>query len=108
MPAHELSWVADYPDPEGILLPLWGSGEPDNSTGYSNPQVDELLAQAASELDPDARIATYLEAQRLILADNVVIPTFFDVEYIVRKPWVQGLVVTQMGILRLETIRIDA
>jgi ABC-type transport system substrate-binding protein len=107
MPAHELSWVADYPDPEGILLPLWGTNQPDNSTGYSNPVVDELLAEAAAELDSEARIGIYREAQRQILADNVVIPTFFDVEYTVRKPWVRGLTVTPMGILRLETIRID-
>ena len=107
MPAHELSWVADYPDPEGILLPLWGSNEADNVTGYSNPQVDRLLARAAAGEDHDTRIRIYREIQRIILADNVVIPTFFDVEYIVRKPRVQGLAVTSMGILRLETIRID-
>lgn len=106
LPAFELSWVADYPDPEAILLPLWGTERADNSAGYSNQGVDALLTAAAMERDPDMRITLYRQAQALILAENVVIPTFFDVQYIVRKPWVDGLEVTQMGILRLETISI--
>ena len=45
--------------------------------------------------------------EQLILADNVVIPAYMDVQYTVIKPYVQNLVVTPIGILRLEVATID-
>lgn len=107
VPAFELYWAADYPDPEAILLALWGSGQPNNYTDYANPDVDALLAEAAAEPDQLARASLYDEAQRLILADNVVIPAYMDVQYVVAKRYVENLTVTPMGILRLETASIS-
>jgi oligopeptide transport system substrate-binding protein len=107
LPGYELYWAADYPDPESILLALFGTNEPDNFTGYSNPDVDELLSQAAVEADPVARAGLYAEAQRLILADNAVIPAYMDVQYVVVKPFVENVRLTPMGILRFETITIE-
>jgi oligopeptide transport system substrate-binding protein len=107
VPGYELYWAADYPDPESILLSLWGTGQPDNFTGYSNPEVDRVLAQAMNETDLSARAALYAEAQRLVLADNVVIPAYMDVQYVVIKPHVQNVTLTPLGILRYESISID-
>lgn len=107
VPAFELYWAADYPDPEAILRPLWETGWPGNYTEYSNPKVDELLTQAAGETDPDARATLYARAEQSILADNVVIPAYMDVQYTVIKPYVHNLTVTPIGILRLEVATID-
>ena len=107
IPAFELYWAADYPDPEGILLPLWGTSWSGNYTDYSNPGVDGLLDRAAVETDVDQRAELYARAQELIVADNVVIPAYMDVQYTVIKPYVRNLVVTPIGILRLETVTID-
>jgi ABC-type transport system substrate-binding protein len=49
----------------------------------------------------------YADAQRLILADNVVIPAYMDVDYQVVKPHVKNLTITPIGILRLETASIE-
>lgn len=106
IPAYELYWAADYPDPAGIVGALFGTDMPDNYIGYSNSEVDDLLQQAAAETDVDARAAIYEQINALVCADNVVIPTYFDVEYTVVKPYVENLVVTPMGIIRLETVRI--
>jgi oligopeptide transport system substrate-binding protein len=107
VPAFELYWAADYPDPEAMLRPLWGTGWPGNYTDFSNPRVDDLLTQAASETDTDARADLYARAEQLILADNVVIPAYMDVQYTVIKPYVHDLTVTPIGILRLEVATID-
>jgi oligopeptide transport system substrate-binding protein len=107
VPAFELYWAADYPDPEAMLRPLWGTGWPGNYTDLSNPRVDDLLTQAASETDTDARADLYARAEQLILADNVVIPAYMDVQYTVIKPYVHDLTVTPIGILRLEVATID-
>ena len=107
VPAFELYWAADYPDPEAMLRPLWGTGWPGNYTDYSNPKVDDLLTRAASETDTDARAQLYARAEKLVLADNVVIPAYMDVQYTVIKPYVHSLAVTPIGILRLEVATID-
>lgn len=41
-----------------------------NATGYSNPEVDALLAEAAQTIDLDARAALYAEAQ--VMLDDAV------------------------------------
>jgi oligopeptide transport system substrate-binding protein len=106
-PAFELSWIADYPDPENFLAVLFGSGSPENHTGYSNPAFDKLLADAAIERDPARRRALYLEAQRLILADAVIIPCYHSIDYTLVKPYVKGLTITPMGILELDSVWIE-
>jgi peptide/nickel transport system substrate-binding protein/oligopeptide transport system substrate-binding protein len=106
-PAFELSWIADYPDPENFLAVLFGSGSGENHTGYSNPAFDRLLADAAIERDPARRRALYLEAQRIILADAVIIPCYHSIDYTLVKPHVKGLTITPMGILELDSVWIE-
>ncbi len=38
-----LGWGQDYPSPENYIRPIVGTGGDSNYTGYSNPEVDELL-----------------------------------------------------------------
>ncbi len=52
-----------------------------NTQSYSNPKVDELLAQATVERDPEKRKRLYAEFQRIVVADVPV--TFTHV-------WAQG------------------
>lgn len=106
-PAHELYWGADYPDPESLLWSLFGTGRPDNYTGYSNPAFDALLAQAAGEQDTAARAAIYAEAQQILIDDRVVIPLYNDVAFTLKKPYVRGLEMTALGILRLDSIWLE-
>jgi peptide/nickel transport system substrate-binding protein/oligopeptide transport system substrate-binding protein len=106
-PAFELSWVADYPDPENFLGVLFGSGSPENHTGYSNPAFDRLLAAAAVERDPARRRDLYLQAQQMILADAVIIPCYHSIDYTLVKPYVKGLTITPMGILELDSVWIE-
>ena len=106
-PAFELSWIADYPDPENFLALLFASNSPENHTGYSNPQVDRLFATAAIERDPARRRALYLEAQGIILADAVIIPCYHSIDYTLVKPYVKGLTITPMGILELDRVWVE-
>jgi oligopeptide transport system substrate-binding protein len=103
-PAHELYWGADYPDPESLLESLFGSRSADNYVGYHNPAFDELLDGAAQEQDPDARATLYLQAQQLLVDDGVIIPFYFDVAYTLQRPYVKGLELTPLGILRLDSV----
>ncbi len=101
-PAYELTWVADFPDPETFLWNLFASSSPDNYSEYSNPAYDALLDQAAATLDVDERAAFYAEAEAELLGDNAVLPLYHDVRYTLMKPWVKGLDITPLGMLYLE------
>jgi peptide/nickel transport system substrate-binding protein/oligopeptide transport system substrate-binding protein len=106
-PAYELYWGADYPDPESLLLVLFGTGRADNYVDYANERFNALLAAAAAEQDPAKRIDLYRSAQQILLDDYVVIPLYFDVSYTLAKPWVKGLTVTPLGILGLERVWLE-
>ncbi|MFN8541435.1 MAG: hypothetical protein U0232_28665 [Thermomicrobiales bacterium] len=51
-PAFELSWIADYPDPENFLAVLFGSGSAENHTGYSNPAFDKAPRRRCNRARP--------------------------------------------------------
>jgi ABC-type transport system substrate-binding protein len=106
-PAYELYWGADYPDPESLLLILFGTGRADNYVDYSNERFDALLDAAAAEQDVSKRIELYRAAQQVLLDDHVVIPLYFDVSYTLAKPWVKGLVVTPLGFVGLERVWLE-
>ena len=69
-----LGWIADYPSPDGFLTPLFSSTSPDNLTGLASPEIDEKLATARAEADPEKRLALYLQAEQLVLDQYVVVP----------------------------------
>jgi peptide/nickel transport system substrate-binding protein len=81
-------------DPVSFLYARFHSrniGAPGNVARYSNPEVDRLLDQANTAVDPAERIRFAQQAQRIIVADA---PWFFfnyNKAAIVHKPKVHGL-----------------
>lgn len=101
-----LGWSADYPDPQDFLDILFSGGSEANNTGYDNPEVNRLLAQAAIEPDHQRRIALYREAEQRIVSDAPVIPLFNDTEYDLVSPRVTGLRITPLGIVSFDGVRV--
>lgn len=106
-PAYGIYWGADFPDPESLLLTLFGSGQPDNYVDYSNADFDALLAQAASEQDPDIRVQLYTRANQLLMDDAVVLPFYYDRSYMLVRPWVHDLQLTPLGLLYLDQVSVE-
>ena len=74
MAFHE--WGADFPDANGMLLPLFLSTSvppQNNQSYYSNPDVDALLNGAEAEADAETRTQMLIDAQKLIAADMPLI-----------------------------------
>jgi ABC-type oligopeptide transport system substrate-binding subunit len=107
LPAYELYWTADFPDPASILSVLFGTGRPDNYANYSNPKMDDLLARAANLESVDQRIDLYRSAQQLLMDDAAVVPVLFDIGYTLVSPIVKGLTVTPMGIVSLAPLWLE-
>jgi peptide/nickel transport system substrate-binding protein len=63
-----LSWLGNI-DPADFYEQQHITGGSSNYQGYSNPQVDQLLTQASTEVDQDARKDLYDQAAKMIVDD---------------------------------------
>ena len=76
-------------DPNGLLYILFHSKGFQNSTGYHNPKVDELLDRAAGIYDPERRKGLYYEAERIITDDVPYVFLNYTAEFAVMSRKVQ-------------------
>ncbi|WP_159792324.1 ABC transporter substrate-binding protein [Puerhibacterium puerhi] len=75
------SWQPDFPSANGNIQPLFASsqigGGGYNLARYSNPEVDDLIAQATAETDPEKAGTIWSQADRTIAADAPVVPLIY-------------------------------
>ncbi|MBI4574325.1 MAG: hypothetical protein HY713_13700 [candidate division NC10 bacterium] len=79
-------------DPHGLFYILFHSKGFANSTGYSNPKVNELLDRAAVIYEPERRKPLYHEAERLIVEDAPYVFLNYTAEFAVMSRKVQNWV----------------
>jgi oligopeptide transport system substrate-binding protein len=72
-----LGWVMDYPSMQNYLENLHGTGAGSNYSTYSNPEVDDLLAQGKSAGSGEEAISFYQQADDLIIEDLPIIPLWY-------------------------------
>ena len=104
---YDFGWVADYPDPQDFLEVLFYTGNQNNIGGYSNPQLDSLLALAAVETDPSNRIQMYQEAEQIIVDDAAVLPLYFGRNYMLIQSYVEGYELSPLGFAWLNKVSIQ-
>jgi len=95
----QLTWLADYPDPENFLYVLLHSkqwGPPGNSTRYSNPEFDELVEEAGRITDQARRWRLYAEAERIAYEDAPWLLLYWNKCTILLSPKVHGFEITAM------------
>jgi ABC-type transport system substrate-binding protein len=91
--AFFLDWLADYPDAENFLVPLFHSsniGGSGNRTGYRNARVDSLLDAAATRMDPLERWELFRSAEEIIYDDAPWLFLWFPERYEVVNPRLTG------------------
>ncbi|MBI2853594.1 MAG: peptide ABC transporter substrate-binding protein [Chloroflexi bacterium] len=103
----DMSWIADYPDPQDFLDLLFHSGAENNTGEYANSALDKMLDQAAVEQDQAKRLSMYQQAEKMIVDDAAVLPLFFGRSYILVKPYVKDYIVTSMGMPLLNKVRVE-
>ena len=82
-------WFGDYMDP-GTYLELFTTDSGNNSTGWSNPEYDRLVAAAGSALDPARRTDLYQQAESLLLDEAPIAPVFFGTRVYLCNPAVRN------------------
>jgi oligopeptide transport system substrate-binding protein len=100
-----LGWVADYPDPEDFLDIQFYSGSEQNHSRYDDSEVDAVLEEARGEADHEKRMALYHKAEEMIVNDAPWVPIYHGINYVLVKPYVEGLTISPQGEYRLNDAR---
>jgi peptide/nickel transport system substrate-binding protein/oligopeptide transport system substrate-binding protein len=95
----QLTWLADYPDPENFLFVLLHSsqlGEKGNSARYVNSDFDALVDEAGRISDQDRRWELYAQAEKIAFDDAPWLPLFWNKCTILVSPQVHDLQITSL------------
>ena len=82
-------WIGDYQDAY-TFLELFHSEHRRNDSGYDNPRYDRLLEQISRERIPARRRNLMVEAERMLLTDQVVLPVYTYVTKRLVNPLLKG------------------
>jgi oligopeptide transport system substrate-binding protein len=100
-------WSADYAHPQDFLEVLFGTGTTYNIGGYTNPQVDSLLMQAAATTDQAASFALYRQAEQIIVNDAACIPLWNSKTMQLIQTYVKGYDLNALGEVALNEVYIQ-
>lgn len=98
-----MRWTADFVDPL-TFLGLFVAKNPNNWTGWSNPEYDRFIAQAAVMVDPAARLEIFQQAESLLLNDAPIAPVVFGGKSYLIHPAVTGWDPAPLGFHRYQRI----
>lgn len=83
-------WTGDYVDPN-TFLDMFVTGGGNNHTGWGMKRYDDLIAKAAATLDPVERKRIFVEAENILINDEMpIIPLYYYVNKNLLKPWVKN------------------
>jgi len=85
-----LGWGPDYPDANNWVNDVLYCESTQNDTKRPCSEVDDLIREAAVELDPDARIEDYYRIEELFFGPEgmyPIVPIFLRINYTLIKPW---------------------
>ncbi|MFE9259225.1 ABC transporter substrate-binding protein [Streptomyces sp. NPDC006879] len=71
-------WQADYPLIQNFLEPLYYTGASSNYGKFSNAQFDKLVDQANQESDAAKAVATFQDAEKILVEQMPAIPLWYQ------------------------------
>jgi peptide/nickel transport system substrate-binding protein len=88
-PVYQFGWFPDYPDADNYVSSFYAETAFLNSH-YSNPEMDDLLAQERAETDPEARAEIFAQIEQLGAEEGPTIPVFQAKQVAVVRDGVEG------------------
>ena len=98
--AVQLGWSGRV-DPHGNAYNFWTTDASNNYSGYSSPEMDDLLTRGAEQTSIDDRAATYGEAVALMQEVNAVIYLYRQRSLTALSSDVTGVATFADGVVRL-------
>ena len=91
LPIFMIGWQADYPDPHNFVFPFMHSeGAFAKFQGYSNPEVDKLIEEGISTIDPEKRAEIYDKLRKIYHEEVVSLPLHQGLMRRYERDWVKG------------------
>lgn len=94
------NWNSDFPDPSGVLQPLFLSANAadggSNFANYKNPEVDKLLIEQGRLTDDAKRSEMMIEAEKLIASDAPWIVVSHQKHFMITSKNVAGYEISPM------------
>ena len=100
------AWTGDYLDPNSFLDMLVTGGT-NNNAGWSSPQYDRLIRDAAREVDPKKRLRLLHEAEVILMRELPVIPLYCRISTNLVRETVKGFYWNVLDEHPLEAMSID-
>ena len=97
-------WYGDYVDPN-TFIDMFVTGGGNNNTGWSNRQYDGLVASAANQTDPAARMEDFRRAEALLLGEVPIIPLYFYTQVTLVRPGLEGVFPNMLNRIDFGVIR---
>ena len=94
---YRYSWVADMPDPDSVLRPLFSSSSRVNFMRYRNEDMDLLLTKMSQTVDPLERARLCQRMEEVAAASAPLIPLFYLSVDRVYQANVRGIEVSALG-----------
>ena len=96
---HDGKFWIFYPDPDNGYYDMFYGDKPAGSKrqAWNNAEFNEIITAAKGELDPEARLEMYKQAERIIQEDVGYMPIVFRVDQYAFKPWVKDVAVNRQG-----------
>ena len=83
------SWIADYEDPSSFL-DVWTSQSGNNFTGWKSVEYDHLIRTTRSQPSATERTFIFEQAEKLLIAEQPIIPLYFYTSVYLKHPSVAG------------------
>ena len=98
IPMSLIQYNYDYPDPNNMLSMVWRH----QPIGYGrhpwkNESFDQLVDEAAGEMNPTKRFERYDQAQQILSEDVGAVFLYYARIASLRKPWVKGIKQSKTG-----------
>lgn len=103
----EMSWNVAPSDPDAMLTSIYAkAGFPPgfNTSYYTNPELEDVLAKAVQETTDAKRRELYFRAQEIIVADAPVVPVVHRLDLTGLTRHVQGFIAHSDFVLRLDKV----
>lgn len=83
-------WGADYNDPM-TFLDMWLSNSGQNNSNWESKEYDALIASAKADADPARRMDTLAKAEKILMEEVAIVPTFYRKKLAILKPYVKNV-----------------
>lgn len=85
------TYTPSVADPQNYVG-MWRTGASFNRMDYSNPEYDEIVVAAQSEIDEEKRFEMLLEAERMLFDDAAIGPMYQAARAVIKEPYVKELI----------------